>query len=135
MCSYAPKIDKSFSMENADPQDDRPWRAGRACFGGGSGLYFVTVARLLALAGTVLVCLSLLGFVSAIAATSALEPVTIQLRWSHKFQFAGYCAALEKGFYAAESLDVSLREAVPGQDRIAPYWRGGPNTAWGMPGS
>ena len=69
------------------------------------------------------------------AATPALEPVTIQLRWSHQFQFAGYYAALEKGFYAAEGLDVSLREAVPGQDRIAPALEGPPNTAWGMPGS
>ena len=58
------------------------------------------------------------------AATPALEPVTIQLRWSHQFQFAGYYAALEKGFYAAEGLDVSLREAVPGQDRIAPALEG-----------
>jgi ABC-type nitrate/sulfonate/bicarbonate transport system substrate-binding protein len=29
----------------------------------------------------------------------ALENVTMQLRWQHQFQFAGYYAALPKGFY------------------------------------
>jgi len=33
VCLCAPKIDESFSMENADPQDGRP-RSGRARFGG-----------------------------------------------------------------------------------------------------
>ena len=29
-----------------------------------------------------------------------LEKVSIQLKWFHQFQFAGYYAAKEKGFYA-----------------------------------
>jgi hypothetical protein len=28
----------------------------------------------------------------------ALEPVTLQLKWKHQFQFAGYYAALEQGW-------------------------------------
>lgn len=52
------------------------------------------------------------------------EPVIIQLRWSHQFQFAGYYAAVEKGFYAQEGLEVTLREARPGQDRVAPVLEG-----------
>lgn len=36
------------------------------------------------------------------------EQVTIQLKWRHQFQFAGYYAAKEKGFYANEGLDVTL---------------------------
>ena len=37
-----------------------------------------------------------------------LQPVKIQLKWFHEFQFAGYYAALEKGFYTDEGLDVKL---------------------------
>lgn len=40
----------------------------------------------------------------------ALTPVTMQLRWNHQFQFAGYYAALEKGFYRDAGLDVTLKE-------------------------
>jgi len=58
------------------------------------------------------------------AQKSALEPVTIQLRWFHQFQFAGYYTAIEKGFYAEEGLQVSLREFEPGKDRIAPILEG-----------
>ncbi|WP_430008969.1 EAL domain-containing protein [Methylophaga lonarensis] len=38
------------------------------------------------------------------------DPVTLQLKWSHQFQFAGYYAAVEKGFYTEAGLDVTLRE-------------------------
>ncbi|WP_321531355.1 ABC transporter substrate-binding protein [uncultured Desulfuromonas sp.] len=38
------------------------------------------------------------------------ESVSIQLKWHHSFQFAGYYAAIEKGFYAEEGLDVRLVE-------------------------
>jgi ABC-type amino acid transport substrate-binding protein len=58
------------------------------------------------------------------AQNTALEPVTIQLRWFHQFQFAGYYAAIEKGFYAEEGLQVSLRVFEPGKDRIAPVLEG-----------
>jgi diguanylate cyclase (GGDEF)-like protein/PAS domain S-box-containing protein len=48
----------------------------------------------------------------------ALEPVTLQLKWQHQFQFAGYYAALEKGYYQQAGLDVSLREARAYEDPI-----------------
>ena len=38
------------------------------------------------------------------------EKVSIQLKWLHSFQFAGYYAAIEKGYYADEGLDVTLKE-------------------------
>lgn len=60
-----------------------------------------------------IVCLLL----SANSAWSAeLEPVTLQLKWKHQFQFAGYYAAKEKGFYRDAGLDVSIVEAAPGMD-------------------
>ncbi len=42
-----------------------------------------------------------------------LDPVRLQLKWHHQFQFAGYYAAVEKGFYAAAGLDVTLLEGDP----------------------
>lgn len=41
----------------------------------------------------------------------ALDPVVVQLKWKHQFQFAGYYAALEQGFYEDLGLDVQLLEA------------------------
>ena len=48
----------------------------------------------------------------------ALEEVTLQLKWTHAFQFAGYYVALEKGFYKEAGLDVTILEATPGIDPI-----------------
>lgn len=48
----------------------------------------------------------------------ALEAVSLQLKWTHAFQFAGYYAAREKGFYREAGLDVSLVEATPGSDPV-----------------
>ncbi|MDN2659936.1 diguanylate cyclase [Neptunomonas sp. CHC150] len=39
-----------------------------------------------------------------------LTPVTLQLQWYHQFQFAGYYAALHKGFYEAAGLDVTIKD-------------------------
>ncbi len=51
---------------------------------------------------------------SALAGTSQSENVVdLQLRWHHQFQFAGYYAAVEKGFYQEEGLDVHLHAGDP----------------------
>ena len=41
--------------------------------------------------------------------TNQLEPVSLQLKWLHQFQFAGYYAAKIKGFYKDEGLDVTIK--------------------------
>jgi class 3 adenylate cyclase/ABC-type nitrate/sulfonate/bicarbonate transport system substrate-binding protein len=46
----------------------------------------------------------------------ALDQVSLQLKWKHQFQFAGYYAALEQGFYRDAGLDVIIREGGPGID-------------------
>ncbi|MBK8792498.1 MAG: ABC transporter substrate-binding protein [Holophaga sp.] len=43
------------------------------------------------------------------------QKVTLQLKWHHQFQFAGYYAAQIKGFYQANGLEVTLQEAGPTQ--------------------
>src|SRR6267378_286361 len=47
---------------------------------------------------------------------AALESVSMQLKWKHQFQFAGYYQALEQGFYRDAGLDVTIREGGPGID-------------------
>ncbi|GAB7081290.1 ABC transporter substrate-binding protein [Megalodesulfovibrio paquesii] len=44
------------------------------------------------------------------------ERVTLQLKWKSQFQFAGYYAALAKGFYRDAGLDVTIRERGPEED-------------------
>ena len=41
---------------------------------------------------------------------NANDKVTLQLKWFHQFQFAGYYAAKEKGFYEEVGLDVEIKE-------------------------
>lgn len=43
-------------------------------------------------------------------AKEKLEKVTLQLKWFHQFQFAGYYAALNKGFYNEAGLNVTIIE-------------------------
>lgn len=44
---------------------------------------------------------------------ASVEPdrITLQLKWTHQFQFAGYYAALEQGYFRDANLDVTI---VPG---------------------
>ncbi len=44
------------------------------------------------------------------AQNGSLEKVTLQLQWKHQFEFAGFYAAKEKGFYKDAGLDVSFVE-------------------------
>lgn len=45
-----------------------------------------------------------------------LQRVRLQLKWKHQFQFAGYYAAIEKGFYREKGLEVELKEIQPGKE-------------------
>jgi signal transduction histidine kinase len=49
---------------------------------------------------------------SALAAP-APQQVTLQLNWLHQFEFAGYYAALYKGFYQEAGLLVTVKEGAP----------------------
>jgi signal transduction histidine kinase/CheY-like chemotaxis protein/ABC-type nitrate/sulfonate/bicarbonate transport system substrate-binding protein len=41
------------------------------------------------------------------------EPVVLQLKWMHQFQFSGYYAAKHKGFYQDAGFDVTIRQRDP----------------------
>jgi ABC-type nitrate/sulfonate/bicarbonate transport system substrate-binding protein len=47
---------------------------------------------------------------------AAFDQVSMQLKWKHQFQFAGYYQAIEQGFYREAGLDVRIREGGPGID-------------------
>ncbi len=44
------------------------------------------------------------------------EKVSLQLKWLHQAQFAGYYVAADRGFYDAAGLDVEIRVGGPGVD-------------------
>ncbi len=50
-------------------------------------------------------------------ATTGLTNVKLQLQWTPQAQFAGYYAALAKGYYQAEGLNVTI---LPGASNIVP---------------
>lgn len=66
---------------------------------------------------TLLVC-------SVMTSANDLESVALQLKWRHQFQFAGYYAAIEKGYYQDAGFDVSLREYRGGTDLFEPVISG-----------
>ena len=52
------------------------------------------------------------------------EPIHLQLRWHHQFQFAGYYAALEKGYYQKAGLDVIIDEGTPDKKPVQEVLQG-----------
>ncbi|MYM91910.1 ABC transporter substrate-binding protein, partial [Rugamonas sp. FT82W] len=71
----------------------------------GRTLFWRRLPRSLAAVALVLAC-----------GAQAAEKVSIQLKWMHQFQFAGYYAAQDQGYYRDVGLDVTLIEARPGVD-------------------
>jgi NitT/TauT family transport system substrate-binding protein len=61
---------------------------------------------------------------SATPGPAVLTPITIQLRWTHQAQFAGFYAADQNGYYADEKLAVTFLEGGPTGDFIAPVLAG-----------
>ncbi len=71
----------------------------------------LATSRMLAFLRSVLfVCLAFV-VPQAVSADIHNDKVTLQLKWEHEFQFAGYYAALWQGYYADEGLDVEILPA------------------------
>lgn len=56
---------------------------------------------------------------TSLSASQKLEKVSIQLEWKYQFEFAGFIAAKEKGYYRNAGLDVELREYNNGIDIVS----------------
>ena len=56
--------------------------------------------------------------VNAQSSDKALTPVNVQLKWRHQFQFAGYYAAIQQGYYRDTGLAVNLIERASGPTPI-----------------
>ena len=77
----------------------------------------MTVKRAFALLATVGVILAGCSGAGSSPAAAAKTPIKLQLQWFPQAQFAGYFAALDKGYYADEGLDVTI---LPGAVDIVP---------------
>ncbi len=79
-----------------------------------------TLARFTVLVFTVVLIQCLLPFPAGVPACRAasLEEVVVQLNWKHQFEFAGFYAAMEKGFYREAGLRVTLRELTKEQSAL-----------------
>ncbi|MDD5285190.1 MAG: ABC transporter substrate-binding protein [Desulfuromonadaceae bacterium] len=51
-------------------------------------------------------------------AVTANEAVRLQLKWPHHFQFVGYYAAKEKGYYGAAGMNVEIIPNKPGENPV-----------------
>jgi diguanylate cyclase (GGDEF)-like protein len=80
----------------------------RTCVAGRRMLYALLTA------GVVLCCTG----APSTAAADPLQHVRLQLKWRHQFQFAGFYAALEKGYYRDAGFEVSILPARPGMDAV-----------------
>jgi NitT/TauT family transport system substrate-binding protein len=67
----------------------------------------------LAAAGLAVSLTAGLGAATAASHKAQATKVTLQLKWVPQAQFAGYYAAVKKGFYAKEGLDVTLKNGGP----------------------
>jgi len=86
------------------------------------------MSRLLgnSLCGVVLavLCFGIGGVVRAQPPARGLDQVKLQLKWRHQFQFAGYYAAIQQGYYREAGLEVELVEAKPGENPVDAVFAG-----------
>lgn len=66
-----------------------------------------------------LVCFSFLLCSTQTHAAETLDKIVVQLPWHHQFQFAGYYAALEQGYYQDAGFDVLLESGNPERIPVA----------------
>jgi len=66
----------------------------------------------------IMTCIVFCLSTSLSSASNTLQPLTLQLQWKDQFEFAGFYAAKEKGFYKDVGLDVSFKPFDPDKDII-----------------
>lgn len=60
----------------------------------------------------------------AFSSNALATPLTLQLKWKHQFQFAGFYMAKEKGFYRNVGLDVDIKEVELGKPTVEELTKG-----------
>ena len=55
---------------------------------------------------------------------ASLTPVVVQLQYTHQAEFAGFYAAEQNGYYAAEGLAVTFLQGGPSVDHMAAVQEG-----------
>ncbi|TCS43809.1 GGDEF domain-containing protein [Reinekea marinisedimentorum] len=70
-----------------------------------------------------------------VCSVATAQSVSLQLKWLHQFQFAGYYMAKEKGFYADVGLDVTIHERQANMSSIKPLIEGVADFSVSDPGS
>ncbi len=68
--------------------------------------------------------------VSVQAQTNRLDHVSLQLQWKHQFEFAGFYAAKEQGFYKDAGLDVTFLEHNASKNVVEEVLKG--NVTFGL---
>lgn len=68
--------------------------------------------------GLFLALLLIPAIIFAEKSSPTLRSVTLQLKWKHQFQFAGYYAAIEKGYFEEAGLKVTLLEATENKNPV-----------------
>lgn len=76
--------------------------------------------------------LSLIALSTCAKEQQPLEAVTLQLKYQHDFQFAGYYAAKEQGYYQDAGLDVTISAAQIGNSATDAVISGDANYGVGM---
>ncbi len=61
---------------------------------------------------------------SAYADVQKVEKVSVQLEWKHQFEFAGFYAAIDQGYYKAVGLDVEIKEYQSDIDTVGDVLNG-----------
>lgn len=71
-----------------------------------------------------IVALLSLQFSSSLYGSRKPQNIILHLSWKHQFQFAGYYAAVEKGFYSQLGLNVEIKQAEIGVSNISEVLKG-----------
>ena len=74
--------------------------------------------------------LTLCTIILTLNAKDRLEHVSLQLKWFHSFQFAGYYMAKEKGYYKDVGLDVEIIQRDPKKTILSRLFINNLNTVW-----
>ena len=76
-------------------------------------------ANAIAIGLSIIIIISIIPFpAGAVTDSNSLEPIRLQLKWTHQFQFAGYYVASEKGYYRDSGLNVTILEGSSNMNTV-----------------